>query len=370
MNVTNMDQWCHVATALTAQVDMIPDPGWIRTFGIWAALSVAVVSLINRYRALLGLEVALALGYFVLRALWLAEFPWPHYQCYNTAFEATAAQALLEVGVFVLFFRLMPNRWARRAMLGFAALMIFDMAFVWAGLQGLMVAPSFDTALMAMYLPAAPWPLQPLLLWTILSTHGSTALLILFSQCAATSLALMRSRNWRPGDLALAGVVLAPLALALVVVAWHHAHSPWFDSAVRLNGYRRYMHAWAWTDRVTGAPGFQWWSVLFGTGPGSFRFLSYEVDHYTPPLNGSLHSDHLQELSTLGLVGYVLLLAVAWRAVRNAWKSNQFGTLAMVVGALACATTYHPLRFPATVFLIGMYLRRALYVYKNETAPR
>lgn len=365
MNVTTMDQWCRVLTPLTVQVDMIPDPGWYRTFGIWLLLSGTITALIWRYRRALGLEVALALAYFALRALWLLEFPWPHYQCFNTAFEATAGQALVEVGALVLFLRLMPERWERRVWAGFVALMVADMALLWTGRQGVMIAPSFDTALMAMYFPAAPLALAPFLLATILTTHGSTALLVLFSECGAFLAARLQVKQYHPRRAMLTAAALLVLAAGLTLVAWHHAHSPWFDSAVRISGYRRYMHAWLWSDRVTGAPGFQWWNVLFGTGPGSFRFLSYELDRYIPPLNGSLHSDHLQEISTVGIVGYFLYLLVARRAILNSWKSRDATALAGVVGFLACALTYHPLRFPATALLAGMYFRKALYEKRN-----
>lgn len=286
---------------------------------------------------------ALALTAWVLiRGLMIVEFPALPFGDYTRAFQATAGQTLLEFILIVLavlaapsfFWSLLPY------------LVATEIGLLWGFGAGLMKAPSFDTALIALCVPlVAPW-LAALSVITIIANHGSTALLILGSQFAM--IALRRRGPMR----SLFFMVIAP---ALTFTAYLHHYGPLLDGLERIHSWERYMGAWA-------ASG--WRYVVFGVGPGSFMFHSLLIDNYKPPFFLMMHSDWLQIPFELGLVGLILTLGVLYKALQGAWCCDRLA--AAVIGAAAFGLTYHPMRFAPSAIVITMIIVTALAHHETE----
>ena len=130
---------------------------------------------------------------------------------------------------------------------------------------------------------------------------------------------------------------------------------PLFNYAERLSIYSRYMKWW------TSA----WPFVVFGVGPGTFMWMSLLIDKFTPPLFLQMHSDWLQVLFELGIVGALLAIVSYVRALARA--KNDTAQLAAVVGIGAFALTYHLFRFfPPAVLVVMILLRGVRKGWKEE----
>lgn len=351
---------CNTLSPLTAQMDFFGT----RPMSIWLGLTLLLGFLAWSYSKQLGWPVVLAWTYFAGYALALVEFPAGSRGCYERAFEATAGMTYVEITLLPLTILLLPKRYIDILWRVIPFLIIIDLPAIWLGRNGLMIAPSFDTAFMAMALPfLASWPLTWVVLATIAFTHGSTALLVLGAQLfvyvAASSRGLGRSNKL----LIWCGVAMG--FAALIGLAYYKAEGGHvFARPVRFAGWSSAMSFWLY-----GVPGkalwplawdqVNWYLVFFGLGSGSFTWIGMMLAEYKPPFDTMMHCDWLQIPNETGLIGLGLFLGVCWRAIRlNLSKPKVLSALG---GVAACMLTYHPFRFMPTMLLIALIAREALY---------
>ncbi len=278
-------------------------------------------------------------SYVSVWALYLLEFPGNQFGQYHVAFMATAGQTLAEVLLIPMFVLSLTDEWADRLMKSFHWIILYSIICVWTQRDGFMIAPSFNTALIALYLPFADIPLALTSLVTIGTHHGSTALLIL-----AAYLALFM-RVW--------SVFIIPV---LLLVAYFHSNQAWFDSADRIEHWRRYMAFWA----------SDWKQIAIGSGPGTFMYLGMMLDEFKPPFFLAMHSDWLQCVFELGLVGLALIGWTIFKCLKRARRNPQ--VIAGILGCMAMACTYHGLRFFPSAILAALIFRKSLFE-SHETIP-
>lgn len=316
---------------LTTTIDL----GGIWRLGLFAVTSLCAVHWALNYkpRALrLPLEARLLWAYALVYALFILEYPAVPFGLYHTAFQATSGQAVAEILLIPLGALLAP-RWIWK---GVAAVVVVEALCVWFNHEGrgLMGWPSFDNAFMAMCLPFVPLPVQALAVFTIVTHHGSTALVIIFMQLLAVAVHRPKFRKFAAAALPV-----------LVLIAYAHHEGPWFDSGERLQAYERYMTFWS----------KHWRFVVMGSGPGTFMWMSLLIDKFVPPLFLQMHSDWLQITFELGLVGLALTGLIWVKAVAAAWPNER--VLAGVLGVAAFGLTYHPLRFAPAAFVVCLVIK-------------
>ena len=184
---------------------------------------------------------------------------------------------------------------------------------------------SFDTALIALCLPMCPFWLLLAGIGTIVSHHGSTALVILAVQ------ALFYCNELR------IDFIVAPI---LMIPAWLFRTSLLAGMDDRIHAWWRYMHAWSHSP---------WTTITFGAGPGSFAWISMMVDEMKPPVFLYMHNDFLQILFEYGIVGLVLLILFLGMAMKRVPK-------ALLLSIIVFGITYSPLHFFPSEFLIGLII--------------
>lgn len=308
---------------LTTQLDI----GGIWHIGEFVGLSFCILAFVFSFRKSLGLLGTTLWAYILVSALYIIEYPALPYGLYNTAYQVTAAQVFIEALVIPIGVMLTLNRvWKL-----IPIVVAIEIICVWIFNKGLMTWSSFDTAFIAMCFPfVSPW-LKVASLLTIATHHGSTALLILAAQFLGYSI---HNKNLRKYWL-----LLIPVGFYL---AHKHQLNPWFDSGERLRTYKRFMQFW-WNQNLR--------MKLMGIGPGSFVWTSLMIDKYEPPLYLQLHSDWLQTIWELGIIGGGLVLGFFIRLIHKAWEKPQL--LAAILGVGAFCVTYHPWRmFPSALISV------------------
>lgn len=305
-------------SVLTIPVDLggIWHYGW--AFGLLACLAMGF----SRRRDWLNPATVL-LCYFVGRAVWILEAPLLPFGDYTRAFQATAGQAAIEIVLVYLGARAFVRAFGRTPRLA-SYLVWFEIFMVWANHAGLLGWESFDCALLALTLPfiTARVPIAVALI-TIFTHHGMTAYLILAAQVLALWPECFPAAIW--------GAILLGFA---------HHRGAMLDGLERWHAWTRMMSLWASDSR----------NYLFGTGPGSFMWISLLRDNFQPPLFLQLHSDWLQILFEDGLVGLGLILGLFISTAVYVRKRRK--ALALVLGCGAFGLTYHPLRFFPSAFTI------------------
>lgn len=277
-----------------------------------------------------------AMGY----ALFLLEYPYLQFADYHTAFQATAGQALAEMLIVPLF--ALSLRRFYRLWFALMSLVISSLFCVWFHWEGLLIAPSFHTAYLALCLPFLPFWLGVLTVFTIITHHGSTALLILMAQAIGW---MGLKRRYKQG--------IAILLVAILVLVLSPHQMPYFDGLERLQKYQDYLTLWA----------ADWRSILFGAGPGSFMWLSLLHDGFRGPLFLQMHSDWLQILFELGVIGIILTGGTVIAALKITRSQPQL--FCAILGACAFGLTYHPLRFFPTAFTIACIFGQA-FSYRKD----
>lgn len=313
---------------LTAQLDI--GGVWHMTYFFGLAL-ILVNWIAVFFRRLLNLPEKLLLAYTLLYALFISEFPKLHFGLYNTAFQATAGQVFAEI-ILVVIGAMSLQKWARKIL---PFVVLFSLACVWLPFNGLMIAPSFNSAFAALAMPLSPWWVIALTLLTIVTHHGSTAVLIAAAQFLALAIKFRKLRKWG----------LAALGILGAAAYFNSGHM--FDGWDRLNRYQQFFNLWRQ----------DWRNIIFGVGPGTFAWSSLEADKYAGDPFLQLHSDWLGFGWDFGLIGLGLAGAVFITAVRNAWEKPWL--LSALFGCGAFALTYHPLRFFPTAFLTAMIVFQA-----------
>lgn len=290
-------------------------------------------------------------------ALCLLQWPGLSFGDMQRAYQASGGQALAALVLPPLILYFMGPIVRDRLLFGAAKWMvIFEIGALWAeragaflhfsALQkwgengGLLLAPSFGTALIALYLPFARGYLLWASLITIFSFRGSTALLMLLAIVLAFGFKrLPHQWFWAPAALFL------PVLLCIALL---RANAPMLDGLERLKGYRIYMGFWS---QVLEA-------IAVGFGPGSFKWIAYSLPDPDRPLADYLHSDWLQIFFELGIMGGVLSILTYWRALVMARRDEQ--VFLAVAAAGAFAITYHPLHMAPTAFLLCLIFMKAL----------
>jgi hypothetical protein len=312
--------------------------------GVWHLTFFTGIIFIFLYGLFLKLKlpypIKFLFAYLIIRSLFILEFPTLMFWPYTSNFQTTAAQMLIEVVALPLG-AILFERYVEKILIFVA---FFSSLCVWMKWPGLLQAPSFNGAFAALALPFLPgWAAVGVLI-TIFTHHGSTALLIVAAQLLAY---VLKRPLW-----ATAGYFLFPL---LFYIALKHS-GVGFDSAERLQNYKMFMAFWA----------KDWHWIVFGVGPGSFMWTSILLSKEKTSLFLQMHSDWLQMIWELGLVGLGLILWVLISAVKNAWKNDVL--LSALFGCVAFGLTYHPLRFFPTAFLTAYIFMKA-FNYRADSLP-
>lgn len=266
-------------------------------------------------------------------ALFILEFPAWIFGSYNTAFQATSGQALAEILIISVMAIAVPFRVIKKIL---PVVVIGTIVCVWMNWDGLMIAPSFNTALIALALPfVTPWLWIPSII-TIATHHGSTAMLIVIFQLSTFALKNRRFFKYFLGS----AVVFAGLMK-------FHSSSSMLDGGERIAKWTSYMSIWS----------SEWLTTVFGVGPGTFMWMSIEKDAYRPPLFLMMHSDWLQITFEWGLIGLGLTIGSFFVAVRRSWNNPPL--LCGLFGLAAFMMTYHPWRFFPSAFLAAVIVAQA-----------
>ncbi len=341
--------------ALTLQLD----PMGIWRIGLFVGTFFCMLWILRHYAGVIGKEAIALWAWLLGYCLYTVEFPLQHYGDYNAAFLSTAGMTTAEALLIPIAVLAAP-RWVWKVM---TLYMWVSIAAAWAGVSLLTPwdtpSPSFDTALLALYLPFAGRSLVLASLLTIVRFHGSTALTIVLAELLALSLSHARAR-W-----ALAAAV--PIAAG---VAYLHSFGVGLGADSRIEMWKKYMSFWVFGNPGLYGPPTPWWygnvrwdHVIRGTGPGSFLWITALLDGFS---NSTffMHNEFLQIAFELGTIGELLALGVYIRALRNAWERPRIR--AAIFGSAAFCATYHPLRFFAPAFVMGMIFREAL---KKKKGP-
>lgn len=314
---------------LTIQIDTMGIWHISYFVGLWFFTMLGVVGLPKQF----GVIPKVLLAYVLSSALFLFEFPYPVFGIWSTAFQSVAAQSFVEIVLIIFGVWTIPAKALWSALPIIAAV---EMAFIWAYKPGFMIAPSLSLALVALTVPFIPRFLQVIALITIVTHHGSTALMIL----AAEGLAYFTVR----------GLAIHYISVALFVgsLGVYLFKSLLLGMHDRLDVWQRFMTFWFNTPRF----------VAIGSGPGTFMWLSLMIDNFKAPMWLQLHSDFLQITFELGLVGLSLCLVVLYQAIKKSLKNPTI--LAGVFGTIAFSLTYHPFRFMPSAVLVAFIFKEAL----------
>jgi hypothetical protein len=304
----------------------------VDTLGVWRfSIFFGVFGMLCYFAKLfadtMGSLVGISWLYFTTSALCQVELPINRYGDLTSAFMQTGGQTFCELFVTTIFMLLLNSRGRLNFLTLFGVLIFIENVLVWWKGYGLMNQTSFDCALIASFLPFAPVYLLLPSLVTILFHHGSTALLIIGAQLIALT---VREKGMR--------LLIVPCLLVLGLLARLHNIDFTFNGTERLETYVHFMRDW-WSSG--------WVVRLFGSGSGSFMWISVVTSNFKPPLFLQLHSDWLQVLFENGIIGLGLATALFIVAVRRAGNFM----LSLVLGFGAFALPYHPLRFFPSMIL-------------------
>lgn len=320
---------------------MVDDPRlidiWRVTYFFAMVLGIAFLGL--RFRKRLGLPVVVIWGYFLCSALMTFENPFSYSWGIPFQLDQSSGQAFAQLLMVPLMVLAIPRAWFHRWKVALVTVALLDVlaVFIWG--KGVMIATSFDAAFMALLVPMANvLAIFPLMVG-IIYAKGSTAFLVLIAEAAGAILIIKKIRHIAP--------ILAAVSMALLLAVYTQGHEL-LEPTGRLNSWRRYM---AWWDTCA--------NHVFGTGTGTFMWISPYTKIFGDNAFLHMHNDWLQVLFEGGTIGLSLLLAFAGHLL---WKSRHrpyhFTT---VCGLMACMLTYHPLHFFFTSFLACCLARDILY---------
>lgn len=315
-------------------------------FGLSLLCFHQIFRLLPSRRNLMLPEMALW-AYALICALYLFQYPGIPFSTYNTAFQATAGQSFSEILLIPLALLTMRARTQDRLLKHFKWIALAELVMVWFNKPALLNAASFDLAMVACYFPFAPTWLRGLTLGTIVFNHSGTAIIILGVQGFVW---FVKEKQYE----ALPWTVWATILGVFLGVCYHFqtdtygVRVPMFNYAERISIYQKYLDWWR----------SNWSFIAFGVGPGTFMWCALLIDKFKPPLFLQMHSDWLQILFELGLVGLTLSLAVYARAILRVW--NDTVQVMALAGIGAFCLTYHPLRFFPSAMLVGLIFARGI----------
>lgn len=314
------------------------DIGGVWRMSIFVGMVLVLVGFFRCYWKYLEAEIIALWAYVLVSALMILEFPGTQFGDFQNAFIATSGQTFAEALLIPFVILLLPVQDLQKVWNGFTIFIAMEIALVWINGYGIMMAPSFDTALLAAFLPYCPWYLGIVAIVTILTHHGSTALLIMFVQLSVLA--------YKERQAILCWMISIPLFGGAAIL---HNHGPLLNGSERLQQWKMFMSFWwnhGWTVR------------LFGTGPGSFVWLSMGIENKANNIFLQMHNDWLQVTFELGIVGLILSLLLFYKAIKASWNDPR--SLSAIFGLAAFAVTYHPTRFLPTMVLFALIFREAL----------
>ena len=330
---------------LTASID--PWGTW--RICIFFGLSVSLLFYLKPY---LHKVYGILWAYVLVYALYLFEFPSTPFGKYNTTFQATTEQNFTEILIMPLLFLSLKKNQINYLLDKFKWIIFIECVLILFGYSTytLLNTPSFDLAMIALYLPFAPLWLILLSLLTIVTHHGGTALSILGMQLF---IILMKSKSKR------IKTFIGFSSLAIFGLSYFLQRDPWgevvplFHASERLAVYQKYMTFWWEKPR----------QIILGFGPGSFMWLSMLIDNFKAPIYFHMHSDWLQCLFELGVLGFLLIIIFYLQLVKKVFFF--FLLLPAILGVGLFAATYHPFRFFPSAFLCGLIIVKILRRNQN-----
>lgn len=175
--------------------------------------------------------------------------------------------------------------------------------------------------------------------------------------------------------LPIATIISASGSTAFVVLSfsfagWAIAHKKWklatLSGAILGVGYLVEMsHNVARTRPMHWKNLMGWWNlnadVLFGTGTGSFQWISPFIQLRQKTNDEYLlwmHNEYLQSVFEQGIFGFIIYMVVLWIVIKKSIKSPWlFSTM---LGIVASSITYSPLRFFLSQFFVLLICRVSL----------
>lgn len=319
----------------------------------------------------MGKAYALALFYSLASAIYLFQNPdevWPGLMIRIDATAANAAVILILVSAVVAFVSLEVAAYLFSMLF---TVVLINCWFVLFNGHGMFHACSMDTAAAALFLPYAlrmqkclterprdvmgwlKYLPAALILLTIAVTHGTTAFVMLL----VMGLAYLRFTKAKSVVLGICAIV----ALAGIFSLWRHigaADDTWSARALTSGRMRN------WTEM------FSWWGPnannWFGTGSGSYQWLSPAIVNRKTEVFLWMHNEFLQGLFEQGALGLGLFLlvgaSVLVKSASNPWLFTTFTGLSVM-----CLTQF-PFRFFVTQLAIVFLIRFAQPENKNPSA--
>jgi hypothetical protein len=205
---------------------------------------------------------------------------------------------------------------------------------------------SQNAALLACLLPLCSWYIWLLVSLVVFLQNGSTPYLVLGLEFFISMVWIWRWR-WQ--------YIILSCGVGVVVCFFWFSPSMYVDR-IRFEYYEMIVPFW-----------WEWVNPFIGSGWFSFETLSMVMQkltgYYLDKRQGwlSVHSDFLQMLMELGVIGFSLSMWVLFDSLYHSnWKLR-----GAIAGIAAWALFYFPLRFPVILFISIIYAVNALKLEKD-----
>ena len=318
------------------------DPMGIWRLGLFVGVLLCFLSWFKIYRFNIQ---SLLWSYVVCYCIFVLEFPFRRYGIVDTPFVASAGRTCLEAIIIPLTILNLNKRRENNFLTLFEIFALIEIVLIWTIHYGAMLQTSFDSALLCCFVPFTNPIIAIMIIVTALTHHGGTATVILLTQLVVMCIKYKHARRF-----VVAGF---PLGLAYL---WFRFHDLALGGNERILAYKRFMSAW-WNDG--------WVTRIFGSGPGSFQYLTFLIEQSKKEIFLMMHSDWLQIIFEFGIVGFILTVLFIISAIQKSW--NRPNVLAGVFGCCAFALTYHGLRFMPGMLLYAYIFKQAFYGNEKGT---
>ena len=285
---------------------------------------------------------ALFWAYVVIYCLWIFAYPPIQYGQYQGAFMDSASRVFSEVILIPIGIFYFPKR------LFLFSLHIFcgvELALVLTKGYGFLGAPSFSLAFCACAIPFLHYTFSLVVVGAILSMHALTASSIL---CAQILVSIFLGGFGRLKDKSTIRLLKFTSIIIISIFAYYHRGDISYAHG-RLDTWLSFIQYWK-------SRGLEVWS--FGTGPGSFVWISPALQQFQYAIYSQMHNDWLQILFEEGVIGFVLALLCAFHAGWVVRDNPKY--LGAVASVCVFGLTYYPLRFLPSALLVAFIFRVCL----------